>query len=221
MPFEHDYEVFLKMHLHQYSGEKLRRLNEGHGHAEKLFLQYVWWPAIGHFENLHPEYEVLDFKDGTRYLDFAYIRPPFQICFEIDGYGPHARDANRRQFADNLMRQNHLMIDGWKVIRFSYDDIQDKPRRCQQLLQQLMGRLFGDGQFPIKLNWKQKEIVRVVLRSSVPVTPAEVSSQLGISDRYARDLLHQLVEMDVLLPASGTLRVRSYRLNNKAQPFYM
>ncbi|TNJ61896.1 DNA-binding response regulator [Paenibacillus hemerocallicola] len=221
MSFEHDYEVFLKIHLHKYSGEKLRRLKEGHGHAEKLFLQHVWWPAIGHFEHLHPEYEVLDFKDGTRYLDFAYIRPPFQICFEIDGYGPHARDANRHQFADNLMRQNHLTIDGWKVIRFSYDDIQDKPRRCQQMLQQLMGRWFGDGQSPIQLNWKQKEIVRIALRSSVPVTPAEVSSRLGISDRYARDLLHQLVEMDVLLPASGTQRVRSYRLNNTAQPFYL
>jgi hypothetical protein len=119
------------------------------------------------------------------------------------------------------MRQNHLMIDGWKVIRFSYDDIQDKPRRCQQMLQQLMGRWFGDGQSPIQLNWKQKEIVRVALRSGVPVTPAEVGSQLGISDRYARDLLHQLVEMEVLLPASGTQRVRSYRLNHTAQPFYL
>lgn len=113
------------------------------------------------------------------------------------------------------------MIDGWKVIRLSCDDIQEKPRLCQQMLQQLMGRWFGDGQFPIKLSWKQKEIVRVALRSSVPVTPAEVSSQLGISDRYARDLLHQLVDMEMLLPASGTQRVRSYRLNNTVQPFYL
>ncbi|WP_426901554.1 hypothetical protein [Rossellomorea vietnamensis] len=46
-----------------------------------------------HFRFLHPEYEINDFKDGKRYLDFAYIRPTMQICFEIDG---------------------------WTVIRFSY-----------------------------------------------------------------------------------------------------
>jgi hypothetical protein len=209
------------MHLRKRSDEQLRRLKEGHGHAEKLFLQHVWWPAIGHFEHLHPEFEVFDFKDGTRYLDFAYIRSPFQVCFEIDGYGPHARDASRRQFADNLLRQNHLIIDGWKVIRFAYDDIQEKPRRFQQMLQQLMGRWFGDEQVPVKLTWKQKEIVRIAIHKNVPITPLEVCRRLGISDRYARELLRQLVEANVLLPASGTHRVRSYRLNVSEQPFFL
>lgn len=162
-----------------------------------------------------------DFKDGTRFLDFAYIRSPYQICLEIDGYGPHARDMSRRQFADNLMRQNHLAIDGWKVIRFAYDDIQDAPRRCQQTIQQLMGRWFGDGQPPVKLSWKQKEIVRLAISKGSPVTPAEVSRQLELSSRHVRDLLHQLVKADVLIPASGTHRVRSYRLNAFTQPFYL
>ncbi|MEF3304851.1 hypothetical protein [Paenibacillus sp. GYB003] len=140
MTFESEYEAFLLRHAKMGPSERLRRLQEGHGHAEKLFLQHVWWPAIGHFDHLHPEYEVHDIKDGTRFLDFAYIRTPYKVCFEIDGYGPHSRDASRRQFADNLLRQNHLVIAGRKVIRFAYDDIQEKPRRCQQLL----GKWFGD-----------------------------------------------------------------------------
>ncbi|WP_252183434.1 hypothetical protein [Rossellomorea vietnamensis] len=73
-----------------------------------------------HFRFLHPEYEINDFKDGKRYLDFAYIRPTMQICFEIDGYGPHLQKISRWQFSDSLERQNQLVIDGWTVIRFSY-----------------------------------------------------------------------------------------------------
>ncbi|SCW78642.1 hypothetical protein SAMN04487970_104725 [Paenibacillus tianmuensis] len=188
---------------------------------EKLFLQEVWWPAVGHFEHLHPEFEVHDFKDGTRYLDFAYLRPPFKVCFEIDGYGPHSRDASRWQFADRLVRQNHLVIDDWKVIRFAYDDIKEKPRRCQQMIQQLMGRWFGDENVPVALTLKEKEIVRLLVHKQRRVTPAEVSQHLGVSVRYARELLQSLLKRQVLVPASGTLRVRAYLLNPNGKPVFL
>jgi hypothetical protein len=222
MTFDIQYDNFMKEHLQNRLGESLRRLQEGHGHAEKLFLEQVWWPAIGHFKHLSPEYEVNDFKDGYRYLDFAYIRQPFQVCIEIDGYGPHSRDTSRWHFADNLIRQNHLTIDGWKVIRFAYDDIKEKPRRCQQLIQQLMGRWFGDEQVPVALGIKHKEIVRLIIHKQKPVSPLEVCAQLSISDRHARTLLHELVQADVLVAAAGgTQRVRSYQLNPLGNPIYI
>jgi hypothetical protein len=62
--FDIAYNDFIKKHKKQRRGERLRRLTEGHGHAEKLFMEQVWWPAFGHFDNLHPEYEINDFKDG-------------------------------------------------------------------------------------------------------------------------------------------------------------
>ncbi|MNZ35745.1 hypothetical protein D3C78_531490 [compost metagenome] len=68
--FEEEYTRFIEQHLKLRVGESARRLQAGHGHAEKLFLENVWWLAIGHFEHLHPEYEVMDYKDGFRYLDF-------------------------------------------------------------------------------------------------------------------------------------------------------
>jgi hypothetical protein len=37
-------------------------LERGHAHGEKLFLQNVWWPMFSHFDHLHPEYEVLDWR---------------------------------------------------------------------------------------------------------------------------------------------------------------
>ncbi|WP_052486900.1 hypothetical protein [Gordoniibacillus kamchatkensis] len=44
----------------------------------------------------------------------------------------------------------HLLNDGWIVVRIGYDDVRERPRLWQQLLQQMMGRLFGDGQKPMK-----------------------------------------------------------------------
>ncbi|WP_261303298.1 hypothetical protein [Paenibacillus andongensis] len=73
MLFDASYEKFMHLQMKTRSGESLRRLQEGHGHAEKLFLEQVWWPAVGRFDFLHAEYQVSDFKDGDRYLDFAFI----------------------------------------------------------------------------------------------------------------------------------------------------
>ncbi|MBW7454937.1 hypothetical protein ACFOLF_28745 [Paenibacillus sepulcri] len=67
MAFLPVYRSWMEKHLNSRSGERERRLAEGHGHAEKLFLEKVWYPAFGEFENLHPEYEVADFRDGRAF----------------------------------------------------------------------------------------------------------------------------------------------------------
>lgn len=218
MSFEAYYERFMLQHMEEAGEMRCRRLKDGLGHAEKLFLQQVWWPAVGHFDYLHSEYEVMDFKDGVRYLDFAYIRAPYRVCIEIDGYGPHGRDLSRWQFADNLQRQNHLVLDGWKVLRFAYDELTDKPRRCQQTVQQLLGRWYGDTHTPTELDWKEKEMVRFAIYTGGAFTPSEAGERLGISERSARTILHRLVQDGYLLPASGAARIRSYRLNPEKGP---
>lgn len=114
--YENAYETFIRCHKLGRAGESLRRLEEGHGYAEKLFLEQVWWPAIGHFDDLIPEYQVTDYKGGSRFLDFAWMRSPYRICIEIDGYGPHLKDSSRWQYADQLQRQNDLVLDDWIVI---------------------------------------------------------------------------------------------------------
>jgi hypothetical protein len=221
MRFEQVYETFLQYHLKVRMGERLRRLKEGHSHAEKLFLENVWWPSFGHLNHLHPEYEVNDFKDGKRYLDFAYIRPPFRACFEVDGFGPHSRDISRWQFGDNLIRQNHLVIDGWKVIRFAYDDIKDQPRRCQQVIQQLIGRWLGEQTLDLELHYVEKEIIRMAVRKGDLITPGEVGSHLRVSGRHARKLLSVLASKQLIRPASGTQRIRSYCLTPQGQRLFL
>jgi hypothetical protein len=52
MTFEEAHAQFMKTHLEKRKGERLRRLQEGHGHAEKLFLENVWWPTFRQFNHL-------------------------------------------------------------------------------------------------------------------------------------------------------------------------
>lgn len=215
MEFERAHQYYLQGHMLARTGERLRRLEEGHGQAEFLFLKQVWWPLFHHFQFLHPEYEVDDFKDGKRYLDFAYIRPAIRICFEIDGYGPHLKNISRWQFSDNLERQNQLMIDGWTVIRFSYDQVKENPRRCQQVIQQVMGRWLGDDLDQTGLTHFEKEVLRLAIRKGDAVKPAEVKEYLGLSGKTVSKILAHLLDKKLLIPASGTVRIRSYRLGEK------
>lgn len=212
--FEAQYESWLRSQMTSSGGERSRRLAEER-HAEELFLKSVWWPAVGQLEHLHAEYEINDYKDGQRFLDFAYLRDPYKICFEIDGYGPHHRDADRRQFADNLMRQNHLILDGWIVIRFSYDDVKSKPRQCQQFIQQLFGKLFSLAP-DTNLTLQQKEILRYMSITQKPVSPKEIKELLHVGNKAARLRLRELVEKKLLVSASsGSTRIRAYSLSSQ------
>jgi very-short-patch-repair endonuclease len=217
MGFEEEYQAFISDHLQARTDERLRRLKEGHNHAEMLFLKQVWWPLFYHFRYLNPEYEVEDFKDGKRYLDFAYIRPDIRICLEIDGYGPHLQNISRWQFSDSLERQNQLVIDGWTVIRFSYDQIKDKPRRCQQIVQQVIGRWLGDELDQTSLSIVEKEVLRLAIRKGEAISPKEVEKYLKLSDKTVKTILSQLVDKKLLIPASGIKRVRTYRLGDQVK----
>ena len=212
MGFEEEYQAFMNAHLQARTGERLRRLQEGHNQAEKLFLEQVWWPIFNQFRYLHPEFEVNDFKDGKRYLDFAYIRPAIRICIEVDGYGPHLKNISRWQFSDSLERQNQLVIDGWTVIRFSYDQVKEKPRLCQQLVQQVIGRWLGDELDQISLSLVEKELLRLAIRKGEDICPKEVGEYLKLSDKTVKKVLSQLVDKKMLIPASGMMRIRSYRV---------
>ena len=97
------------------------------------------------------------------------------VCIEIDGYKAHHKDINRWQFADQLTRQNHLILDGWKVLRFAYDEMKEKPRRCQQLILQMMGSWFGEEQSGPVLSLEEKEILRIAGQTNEPLLPKTIS----------------------------------------------
>ncbi|WP_135555554.1 DNA-binding response regulator [Paenibacillus cymbidii] len=221
MSFEEAYEAFIRHHRESSDGERRRRLREGLGFLEKLFLQRVWWLAIGNFQHLHPEYEVQDFADGVRYLDFAYLRAPYKIKFALDGFGPHLRDVDRWKFGDGLMRQNHLILDGWQVYRFSSDDIEHKPRRCQQFLLHVMGRCYGDAAAQAELSLKEKEVLRYIAMAMRPITPKLQAEHLGVHAENARQSLQGLCHKRLLRGAGGSERIRAYELDDAGRRLFL
>lgn len=214
MSYDDEYSRFIQAHSKHRSGLSLERLQVHHGHAEQLFLINIWWPAFHNFQNLFPEYEVRDYKDGYRYIDFAYIHTNFRIALEIDGLGPHWRNITKWQFSEHCQRQNHLVIDGWHVLRFSYDDVKDRPRLCQQTIQQLIGRLLGQtGATLQSLDPVERQILLLAVRMGTAITPRQVAASVNISTDTASRHLHKLCDASWMQPASGTSRIRSYRLH--------
>lgn len=213
--FEQAHLTFIAKHITLRKGARLRRLEEGHGHAEKIFLQQVWWRAFGHFQDLHPEYEIKDFRDGTRFLDFAFLRQSLKLAIEIDGFGPHFSDISRSQFSDQLIRQNHLILDGWKVLRFSYDDVNSRPRMCEQMLQQCIGRHFSEiYSHVITLNVIEKEIIRYAHSLGRAIRPADIQKFLHVGQRKAQQTLKGMYEKSLLEPSGeGLYRIRCYKVN--------
>lgn len=215
------YEEWLHNQLKERQGEARRRLEEGHSMAEWLFLEKVWWPAVGHFHGLIAEYELRDFRDGVRFVDFAYLvggGAP-KVCLEVDGFGPHWRDITRRQFADQWMRQNHLVLDGWKVLRFAYDDLNERPRQCQQIIHQLLGTVSAEaggdgGSADMEMAPLEREILRYMRMRTMPlITPRIVRLEFGVSEDTAYRYLHKLMERGFIAPtAPGKTRIHKYIL---------
>lgn len=215
--FEARYEQWLANQRKSRKGEPLRKLTEDHGQSEKLFAQELWWPLFSNFDFLHAEFEVPHSRNSSYYLDYAYIRTPHLINWEIDDFSSHAKNITRRGFDYEKDRQNQLMLDGWQIYRFSLDAIKERPLQCRQLILQVLGKLYGGiyTETP-SLSLKQREIVRLAIRLKRSFTPAEVCVQLGIHSQHARKLLHEMVEMGLLRTEPSSVRIRKYSLGPKA-----
>ncbi|KRF06606.1 hypothetical protein ASG89_19340 [Paenibacillus sp. Soil766] len=110
------YETWLEKQRKNLTSEALRRLNEGHAHNEKLLVHDLWLPSVGNLDFLHAEYEIINYRDGVFYLDFAYIRPSYMMNWEVDDFSSHTTQVTRRSFEYERERQNQLMLDGCKFI---------------------------------------------------------------------------------------------------------
>ncbi|MNO18901.1 hypothetical protein D3C76_86220 [compost metagenome] len=186
-------------------------LEKGLGHGTVEFLRSVWFPAVGNFNDLFPEWEVRDFGNGYRYLDLAYMPGGAKGGIEIHGFGPHARDLDVRRFKDLCRRHSLLALDGWTFLPIAYPSITDEPKQCQQLVLAFIGKFIATD-VPSALSWMEAETVRLARRLLRPLTPTELAMHLRVSDRQARRILHDLVELQMLDIANGHHRARSYKL---------
>ncbi|WP_212635438.1 hypothetical protein [Saccharibacillus brassicae] len=73
--FEKIYATWLAMQIEGEKGFRRRELlQKGPGHGTIEFLRHIWFPTVGHLDDLHAEWEVRDDHGGYRYVDLAYRR---------------------------------------------------------------------------------------------------------------------------------------------------
>ncbi len=104
---------------------------------EKVLLQQVILPtlSIKAEEYIHPQYPFEDSEGKRRRIDFAIITKQSKLAIELDGYTYHAEgQVTEAKFSDDLTRQNELILAGWKVIRFSWRQVNNDTERCRDIL---------------------------------------------------------------------------------------
>jgi len=77
---------------------------------------------------------------GRYRLDLAFVHE--RIAVEVDGWAWHS-DVER--FRANRRRQNALVLAGWTVLRFTWDDLTNRP---EQVVAQIQAALAGAANSP-------------------------------------------------------------------------
>ena len=109
--------------------------------AEELFVQ-LFCEAFGpeKTENLQVQYPCVDIYGRHRYIDFALESPESKIAIEIDGETYHnPSKVSENKYADDLLKQNSLIYDNWKVYRWIYSQLEKQPEKIKDELITFLG----------------------------------------------------------------------------------
>lgn len=210
--FEQAYSEFLIYHEERRTGERRGRLVRGHSYAERLFLQNVWWPLFGTFNDLHPEYEIYDWNRKSQFLDFAFLPEFGRFGLECDGFQSHIKDMDREKHSYAVNRETFLTGMGWKMLHFTVDDVQRRPEVCRMLLQLALAPYLIRNQSDHQIDLKEREVLQLAWTLGRKIRPKDVSDHLQINFRTARIRLHSLVKKGLLQPVFNTRDVRYYEL---------
>ena len=109
--------------------------------AEELFVR-LFCEAFGpeKTENLQVQYPCVDIYGRHRYIDFALESPESKIAIEIDGETYHnPSKVSENKYADDLLKQNSLIYDNWKVYRWIYSQLEKQPEKVKDELITFLG----------------------------------------------------------------------------------
>ncbi|GAA0133763.1 hypothetical protein YSY43_06030 [Paenibacillus sp. YSY-4.3] len=201
--FELMHESFIQYHLQQRTGERKGRLERGHREAEALFCRNVWWPLLGNFDGLQPEYEVLDWRGRSYFCDFAWLNPAAKLIIEIKGFGPHVRDMDRQKYCNELNRETFLSAMGFQVISFAYDDVAHRPELCITLLRMVLSRYQLDISPANLVGVAEREIIRLACSLARPLRPIDVEVHLNVNHRTAVRTLQSLCAKGYFTATTG------------------
>ena len=82
----------------------------------------------------------MDIYGRHRYIDFALESPESKIAIEIDGETYHnPSKVSENKYADDLLKQNSLIYDNWKVYRWIYSQLEKQLEKVKDELITFLG----------------------------------------------------------------------------------
>ncbi|CQR54255.1 hypothetical protein [Paenibacillus riograndensis] len=214
MGFQEEHSTWLKYHLDRRKGERRDRLERGHGHGERMFLEQIWWPMMGTLQNLHPEYEVVDWRGRPYFVDLVWRPGQVKFAFEVKGYGPHVQNMDRTRYRQELNRETFLQIAGYRVVSIPYDDLEASPQLIISLIRTLVAPFISGNNAMEHFTRLEREMIRLAVSRDGLIRPVDVVKELGVNLRTVRNMLQALCAKGRLrpVPTNSGRRVCRYEV---------
>ena len=115
--------------------------NAGNSGAEEKFMQLfcdVFGPEKGQYVYL--QYPFVDIYGNHRSIDYAFCSADGKIAIEVDGTTWHdPSKVSQDKYTDDLLKQNSMIHQGWKVYRWTDGQIEKAENRVRDELVTFFG----------------------------------------------------------------------------------
>ena len=109
---------------------------------KKRFIQLfceLFGPDKGQYVYL--QYPIIDIYGRHRSIDFAVRNHEGKIAFEVDGTTWHnPSSVSEDKYTDDLLKQNSIVFDGWKIYRWTDKQLEKVPERIKDELLTFLGQ---------------------------------------------------------------------------------
>lgn len=210
MGFQIEYNNWIQDHLRRRKGERHDALKRSNSFGNRLFAEKIWWPLVGNFNNLHPEYEVKDWRGRPYYADFLWKKQAVRIVFEVMDFGSHGTD--RSKYRQDLNRGLFLQSQDYLLYSISLDELKENPAFILSSLRSILSPYVMIEEGIKRFSKNERALMRAAVRHDRVIRPLKVAKELELHPetiiKYCRKLVKKGKFRAVANGASG--RVTSY-----------
>jgi hypothetical protein len=213
--FAEEHEKWLQSHLAKRTGERRDALKRGHGFGNRLFVETVWWNLLGHFHGLHPEYEVLDWRGRSCFVDFMWKVGGQGVVIEIMDYGSHGTD--RTKFRLDRNRALYLQSQGFQYVEIALDELKENPGFVMAMLRSILTPYMSapidrNGRISHDYSKVERELMRLAVRNNRLIHPSKAARELELHRHTVMKYCRRLVEKGKFraVPSGDSGRVHQY-----------
>ena len=92
-------------------------------------------------EYVYLQYPIVDIYGNHRFIDFALNFPDGKVAIEVDGNTWHQPGkVSEQKYHDDLLKQNSIVYDGWKIYRWTSSQLEKSPDRVKDELVTFLGQ---------------------------------------------------------------------------------